>query len=149
MTKSLKTHGLTDYNEGVENRKDKLPRRMILRNLSNTVFVECKKGNMIMSVLVVTSENFEAVKNSDKPVLLDFYADWCGPCRMVAPFVAQIADEHPEYVIGKINVDNSPELAKEFGVMSIPTLVVMKEGKVVSQSAGARPKAQILAMLEG
>jgi thioredoxin 1 len=102
-----------------------------------------------MSVLVVTSENFEAVKNSDKPVLLDFYADWCGPCRMVAPFVAQIADEHPEYVIGKINVDNSPELAKEFGVMSIPTLVVMKEGKVVSQSAGARPKAQILAMLEG
>lgn len=102
-----------------------------------------------MSVLVVTNENFEAVKNSDKPVLLDFYADWCGPCRMVAPFVAQIADEHPEYVIGKINVDNSPELAKEFGVMSIPTLVVMKEGKVVSQSAGARPKAQILAMLEG
>ena len=102
-----------------------------------------------MSVLVVTNENFEAVKNSDKPVLLDFYADWCGPCRMVAPFVAQIADEHPEYVIGKINVDNSPELAKEFGVMSIPTLVVMKNGKVVNQSAGARPKAQILAMLEG
>ena len=102
-----------------------------------------------MSVLVVTSENFEAVKNSDKPVLLDFYADWCGPCRMVAPFVAQIADEHPEYLICKINVDNSPELAKEFGVMSIPTLVVLKEGKVVSQSAGARPKAQILAMLEG
>ena len=102
-----------------------------------------------MSVLVVTSENFEAVKNSDKPVLLDFYADWCGPCRMVAPFVAQIADEHPEYLICKINVDNSPELAKEFGVMSIPTLVVMKEGEVVNQSAGARPKAQILAMLEG
>lgn len=102
-----------------------------------------------MSVLIVTSENFEAVKNSDKPVLLDFYADWCGPCKMVAPFVAQIADEHPEYLIGKINVDNSPELAKEFGVMSIPTLVVMKEGKVVSQSAGARPKAQILALLEG
>jgi thioredoxin 1 len=68
---------------------------------------------------------------------------------MVAPFVAQIADEHPEYVIGKINVDNSPELAKEFGVMSIPTLVVMKNGRVVNQSAGARPKAQILAMLEG
>ena len=102
-----------------------------------------------MSVLIVTSENFEAVKNSDKPVLLDFYANWCGPCKMVAPFVAQIADEHPEYLIGKINVDNSPELAKEFGVMSIPTLVVMKEGKVVSQSAGARPKAQILALLEG
>jgi thioredoxin 1 len=102
-----------------------------------------------MSVLVVTSENFEAVKNSEKTVLLDFYADWCGPCRMVAPFVAQIADEHPEYLICKINVDNSPELAKEFGIMSIPTLVVLKDGKVVKQSEGARPKAQILAMLEG
>ncbi len=102
-----------------------------------------------MSVLVVTSENFEAVKNSEKTDLLDFYADWCGPCKMIAPFVAQIADEHPEYLICKINVDNSPELAKEFGVMSIPTLVVLKDGKVVNQSAGARPKAQILAMLEG
>ncbi|MBO5778831.1 MAG: thioredoxin [Clostridia bacterium] len=102
-----------------------------------------------MSVLIVTSENFEAVKNSEKTVLLDFYADWCGPCKMIAPFVAQIADEHPEYLICKINVDNSPELAKEFGVMSIPTLVVLKDGKVVNQSAGARPKAQILAMLEG
>ena len=102
-----------------------------------------------MSVLIVTSENFEAVKNNEKTVLLDFYADWCGPCKMIAPFVAQIADEHPEYLICKINVDNSPELAKELGVMSIPTLVVLKDGKVVNQSAGARPKAQILAMLEG
>lgn len=101
-----------------------------------------------MSVLVVTSENFEAVKNSDKPVLLDFYADWCGPCRMVAPFVAQIADEHPEYLICKINVDNSPELAKEFGVMSIPTLVVMKDGKIANKAVGARPKAAILAMFD-
>lgn len=102
-----------------------------------------------MSVLIVTSENFESVKNSEKTVLLDFYADWCGPCKMVAPFVAQIAEECPQYLIGKINVDDSPELAKEFGVMSIPTLVVMKGGEVVSRSAGARPKAQILAMLEG
>ena len=102
-----------------------------------------------MSVLVVTKENFEIVKNSEKTVLLDFYADWCGPCRMVAPFVAQIAEEHPEYLVGKINVDESPELSNEFGVSSIPTLVVMKGGKVVTQSAGARPKAQILEMLEG
>ena len=102
-----------------------------------------------MSAIVVTKENFEEIKNSDKPVLLDFYADWCGPCRMVAPIVAQIAEECPQYTVGKINVDNEPELAKEFGVVSIPTLVVMKSGEVVSQSAGARPKAQILAMLAG
>lgn len=102
-----------------------------------------------MSAIVVTKENFEEIKNSNKPVLLDFYADWCGPCRMVAPIIAQIAEECPQYTVGKINVDNDPELAKEFGVVSIPTLVVMKGGEVVSQSAGARPKAQILAMLEG
>ena len=102
-----------------------------------------------MSVIVVTKDNFEAVKNSEKIVLLDFYADWCGPCRMVSPIVDQIAEECPQYTVGKINVDNSPELAQQFGVVSIPTLVVMKGGEVVSQSAGARPKAQILAMLEG
>ncbi len=102
-----------------------------------------------MSVLVVTKENFEEIKNSEKTVLLDFYADWCGPCRMVAPIVAQIAEEYPQYAVGTINVDESPELAQQFGVVSIPTLVVMKEGKIVSQSAGARPKAQILALLEG
>ncbi|MGM9647028.1 MAG: thioredoxin [Eubacteriales bacterium] len=102
-----------------------------------------------MSVIVVTKDNFEAVKNSEKTVLLDFYADWCGPCRMVSPIVDQIAEECPQYTVGKINVDNSPELAQQFGVVSIPTLVVMKGGEVVSQSAGARPKAQILAMLEG
>lgn len=102
-----------------------------------------------MSAIVVTKENFEEIKNSEKTVLLDFYADWCGPCRMVAPIVAQIAEECPQYTVGKINVDNDPELAQQFGVVSIPTLVVMKGGEVVSQSAGARPKAQILAMLEG
>ena len=101
-----------------------------------------------MSVLVVTSENFEAVKNSDKPVLLDFYADWCGPCRMVSPLVDEIAEERDDILVGKINVDEQQELAMEFGVVSIPTLVVMKNGTVVSQSAGARPKAQILAMLD-
>lgn len=102
-----------------------------------------------MSVLSVNKNNFESVKNSDKPVLLDFYADWCGPCRMVSPLVDEIAEENPQYLVGKINVDEEPELSQAFSVVSIPTLVVMKDGKIVSQSAGARPKAQILAMLEG
>lgn len=100
-----------------------------------------------MAYVKVTKENFREVVSSDKPVLLDFYADWCGPCRMVGPIVEEIANEHPEYVVGKINVDEEPALAQEFGVMSIPTLVVMKDGKVVRQVAGARPKAQILALL--
>ena len=102
-----------------------------------------------MSVIQINRENFESVKNSEKPVLLDFYADWCGPCRMVAPLVHEIAEEHPEYVIGKVNVDAEPELAAAFGVYSIPSLVVLREGKVVASSAGARPKAAILALLEG
>lgn len=102
-----------------------------------------------MSVLKVNKNNFDSVKNSSKPVLLDFYADWCGPCRMVSPLVDEIAEENPHYLVGKINVDNEPELAQVFGVASIPTLVVMKEGKIVNQSAGARPKSQILDMLKG
>jgi thioredoxin 1 len=102
-----------------------------------------------MSVLKVNKENFESVKNSEKTVLLDFYADWCGPCRMVSPIVDEIAEERADLLVGKINVDDSPELAAEFGVASIPTLIVMKGGSVVHQSAGARPKAQILALLEG
>jgi len=101
-----------------------------------------------MSILHVNNNNFDSVKTSDKPVLLDFYADWCGPCRMVAPVVEQIAEENPQYLIGKINVDKEPELARKFNVLSIPTLVVLKDGKVISQSAGARPKADILALLE-
>ena len=102
-----------------------------------------------MSVLSITKENFESVKNSEKTVLLDFFADWCGPCRMVSPIVDEIAEEHPEFLVGKINVDEQPELAGAFSVMSIPTLVVMKNGEMVNKSTGARPKAQILAMLEG
>lgn len=102
-----------------------------------------------MAILKVTSENFEQVKNSDKPVLLDFYADWCMPCRRLAPIIDQIAEECPEYVICKVNVDDEPSLASQFGVSSIPTLVVLRGGEVVSQSAGARPKHQILALLEG
>ena len=102
-----------------------------------------------MSVKMIGKNNFEEVKNSDKPVLIDFYADWCGPCRMVAPILHEIAEERPDIVVAKVNVDNEEELAMEFGVYSIPTLVVMKNGEVVKQASGARPKAQILAMLEG
>ena len=107
-----------------------------------------RKEVMNMSALSINKNNFEQIKNSNKPVLLDFYADWCGPCRMVSPLVDQIAQENPQYIVGKINVDNEPELAQEFGVGSIPTLVVLKDGKVVNQSSGARPKQQILSMLE-
>ena len=100
-----------------------------------------------MSVLNVTKDNFAQVKASEKTVLLDFYADWCGPCCMVAPTVHAIAEENPQYLVGKINVDNEPELARAFGVVSIPLLVVMKNGEVVQQALGARPKDQILALL--
>ena len=102
-----------------------------------------------MSVLHVNKNNFDSVKNSEKTVLLDFYADWCGPCRMVSPIVEEIAAENPQYLIGKINIDKEPELAQEFHVLSIPTLTVIRDGNVISQSSGARPKADILAMLKG
>ncbi len=101
-----------------------------------------------MSVLNINRSNFDEVLGSEKTVLLDFYATWCGPCRMVSPIVDEIAEEHPEFLVGKINVDEEPELAGEFDVVSIPTLVVLKGGKVVRQQAGARPKAHILEMLE-
>ena len=101
-----------------------------------------------MSVININKNNFqEVVMHSDKPVLLDFWASWCGPCRMVSPIVDEIAAERSDIKVGKINVDEQPELAAQFGVMSIPTLLVMKNGKVVNQAVGARPKAQILAML--
>ena len=101
-----------------------------------------------MSAVNINLQNFsQEVLNSDKPVLLDFWAPWCGPCRMVVPMVEAIADERPDIKVGKINIDEEFELAREFGVMSIPTLVVLKDGKVVRQSTGARPKHQILEML--
>ena len=101
-----------------------------------------------MSVINIKKNNFQnEVLNSEMPVLLDFWAPWCGPCRMVGPIVDEIADERGDIKVGKVNVDEQPELAAQFGVMSIPTLVVMKNGKVVNQVTGARPKAQILAML--
>ena len=101
-----------------------------------------------MSVIKIKKENFQSeVIKSDKPVLLDFYADWCGPCRMVGPIVEEIAEERHDIKVGKINVDQESELAEAFDVYSIPTLVVMKDGKIVNQVMGARPKEQILAML--
>ena len=100
-----------------------------------------------MSVISVGKNNFEEIKASEKPVLLDFYADWCGPCRMVSPIVDEIAEERDDVTVGKINVDNEPELAAAFGITSIPTLVVMRGGEIVKQAMGARPKAAILQML--
>lgn len=101
-----------------------------------------------MSIINVTRTNFDSVKESEKPVLLDFYADWCGPCRMVSPIVDEIAEECPQYTVGKINVDNEPALAQAFGIVSIPTLVVLKNGQIANKAIGARSKEQILAMLE-
>ena len=101
-----------------------------------------------MAVLHITKDNFEdQVLQSDKPVLLDFWASWCGPCRMVSPIIDEIADEKSDIKVGKINVDEQPELAGAFQVMSIPTLVVMKNGKVANRTMGAQPKAQILSLL--
>ena len=108
-----------------------------------------EKGEFPMPVQKINAESFEALKTQEKTVLLDFYADWCGPCRMLSPVVDEIAKEREDILVGKINVDECPELAQAFGVVSIPTLVVMKQGNVLQQSTGVRPKAQILAMLEG
>ncbi len=102
-----------------------------------------------MSTMTITKENFEKeVIQSEKPVLLDFWASWCGPCRMVSPIVDEVATEVQTVKVGKINVDEQPELAQAFRVMSIPTLAVVKGGKVVNTTVGARPKADILRMLE-
>ena len=102
-----------------------------------------------MSVIKITKDNYrQEVLQSDKPVLLDFWASWCGPCRMVSPIVDEIAQERGDIKVGKINVDEEPELASQFRIMSIPTLVVMKDGKVVNQAVGVRPKEQILDLLK-
>ncbi len=101
-----------------------------------------------MSVIKINKENFASeVLNSNKPVLIDFYADWCGPCRMVGPVVSEIANERSDVKVGKINVDEQPELAAQFQVMSIPMLAVFKNGKLVNQVVGYKPKEQIEAML--
>lgn len=102
-----------------------------------------------MSVLTITKENFDdQVLQSGKPVLVDFWAPWCGPCRMVSPIVDEIAGERPDIAVGKVNVDEQPELAAQFGVMSIPTLLVFKEGKLAQKAVGARPKEDLLALLD-
>ena len=97
-----------------------------------------------MSVIKVNQNNFDEILAEKKPALLDFYADWCGPCRMVAPIIEEIAREHPEYVVGKINVDENPELAQKYGVFSIPTLAVVKDGRIAGRMTGAKPKEKIL-----
>lgn len=101
-----------------------------------------------MSVLHITNETFESeVLHSTKPVLLDFFADWCGPCKMLSPILEELAAEHPEVTVAKVNVDEEPALAAQFNVMSIPSIFVLKDGAVTAQTVGAQPKAQLLNML--
>ena len=102
-----------------------------------------------MSIVHVTKENYEQqVLRAGKPVLLDFWATWCGPCRMIAPALEEIAQEHPEYIIGKVNVDEEMELTAQFGIVSIPALFVVKNGQIVNRAVGAMPKDKLLALLK-
>lgn len=101
-----------------------------------------------MSVINITSQNFNEIINTDKPVLLDFYADWCGPCQMISPIVKEISEENDNVTVGKINVDNEPLLAQKFGVMSIPMLVVIKNKEITNQVVGYRSKDEILTLLK-
>ena len=96
-----------------------------------------------MAVVMVTNGNFDEIKNSEKPVLLDFYADWCGPCKMVSPLVDQIGDEHTEFLVGKVNVDDNMEVAEKYQIMSIPTILVVKNGSVTKQFVGVTSKSEI------
>lgn len=102
-----------------------------------------------MPVIKINKNNFESIKTTKEKVLIDFYADWCGPCRMMSPVIDEIAEENKDIVVGKVNVDDDPELAEKFGVMSIPMLVVLKNGEIHATSVGARPKQQVLKLLEG
>ena len=101
-----------------------------------------------MYVINVTTENFEEILERGTPVLIDFWATWCGPCRMMAPVVDEIAEEHPEITVCKVNVDDEPALASSFGIMSIPTFVAIKDGAIAGQTLGVRPKEQILELFK-
>jgi len=102
-----------------------------------------------MAIITLTSENFkQEVLDSEKPVLVDFWASWCGPCRMIAPIIDQIAEEHEEFKVAKVDIDAQPEIASQFNVVSIPTLIVFRDGQPAEKAVGARPKAQILALME-
>lgn len=100
-----------------------------------------------MKAVIINKNNFDEMSKNEKPLLLDFYANWCGPCKMLSPIIDEIAEERDDIVVGKVNVDAEPELAEQFNVFSIPTLVIMKDGEIIHQSSGARPKAQILNLL--
>lgn len=102
-----------------------------------------------MSVLKINESNIESIKSEGKPLLLDFYAEWCGPCRMVGPVIEEIAGERDDILVGKVNVDEAAELASLFKVYSIPTLVLIKDGKEIRRALGARPKAGIMALIDG
>ena len=120
----------------------------LFSKLGYTIGTEKYQGGIIMSVMHITKANYdELVKNSDKPVLLDFWAPWCGPCRMVGPIVEEIAQEREDIAVGKINVDEEVELAMEFGIASIPTLVVVEHGEVMNKAIGYMPKAEIESLL--
>ena len=103
-----------------------------------------------MAELTITSANFEElVLKSDKPVLLDFWATWCGPCQMIAPTIHEISEERTDIVVGKVNVDEEMQLAMQFGISSIPTLLLFKDGKLVNQAVGLLPKASVLKLIDG
>jgi len=112
------------------------------------VHLNLNQGGIIMAVLVISKDNFEQeVLKSDKVVLIDFWASWCGPCKMFAPIIDKVAEERPDVKVCKVNVDEEPELSKKFGIVSIPTLVVIKNGEVVAQESGVMPKQHILNMI--